>query len=44
MLCAANPTHADSHSNEVMRLYPVVPSGSQRAPERGTGGATIGPQ
>ncbi|EKM55979.1 uncharacterized protein PHACADRAFT_174150 [Phanerochaete carnosa HHB-10118-sp] len=29
--------------NEAMRLYPVVPSGTQRAPERGSGGFVAGP-
>lgn len=28
--------------NETLRLYPVVPSGSQRAPEPGTGGTLMG--
>lgn len=30
-------------SNETMRLYPVVPSGSQRAPAEGSGGNIVGP-
>ncbi|EKM53670.1 uncharacterized protein PHACADRAFT_211341 [Phanerochaete carnosa HHB-10118-sp] len=29
--------------NETLRLFPVVPSGSPRAPERGSGGAVVGP-
>nr|BAL05078.1 cytochrome P450 [Phanerodontia chrysosporium] len=29
--------------NEAMRLYPVVPSGSQRSPEIGKGGRAVGP-
>ncbi|EKM51985.1 uncharacterized protein PHACADRAFT_212598 [Phanerochaete carnosa HHB-10118-sp] len=28
--------------NEAMRLYPVIPSGSQRSPEKGKGGKAVG--
>ena len=30
-------------SNEGLRLYPAVPSGSHRAPEVGKGGRAVGP-
>ena len=30
-------------SNEGLRLYPAVPSGSHRAPEVGKGGKIVGP-
>lgn len=32
-----------SASNEAMRLWPVNPGGSQRAPAKGSGGGTVGP-
>ncbi|EAU85431.2 high nitrogen upregulated cytochrome P450 monooxygenase 2 [Coprinopsis cinerea okayama7 len=35
--------YLNSALNECLRLLPPVLSGSQRAPERGTGGASIGP-
>ena len=31
-----------SASNEALRLYPIVPSGSQRTPVVGSGGAVVG--
>ena len=31
------------HSNEGLRLFPAVPSGSQRAPEVGKGAKIVGP-
>ena len=39
-----NLTHVWLRRNEAMRLYPVVPSGSQRAPQPHSGDFAAGPQ